>query len=357
MRKQMTALLLALLLAVFSAACGRGEDERKAGLFYEATGISPDAVLLTVDDREVAAWRYFYWLAYTCDFIRTSYERTGETLDWSAPLSGGTLADYAAQQALENVALYATVENWAETYGVELTKEDQTAMAEAWAKKTESCGGEAAYLSILADMGLERTDAEKLSEDSYLYNGLYSCYRTEGSELYPAPGEVEAFAEECGYLCVDQILISTAEVPDGDAEALTQRRQRAENIFSQLNAAADPAAEFAALADTYSDDPERELHPSGRTFVPGSGSLPAEVEAAAQALENGQWSGLVEAENGFYILLRRQPDMEVIAGDYFDSLLQAAADQAAIRLEKECQELNTGEFYEKLNLLRQSSAS
>ena len=356
MKQRSKALLLILLLVCGTAACGGKEETgRKTGLFYEAAGISPDAVALTVDGREVPAWRYLYWLTYACDFIRDAYEETGETLDWSAPLSGGTLADYAKEQAIQSAALYATVENWGAAHGAALTEEDRTDLSAAWAEKEASYGGEAEYLAVLADMGLERADAEALSADYYLYRRLYGLFRTEGSSLYPGTAEVDAFAAERNYLCADFILVSTADVSAGDTEALVARRQRAENIFSQLNADTDPAAGFAALADTYSDDPERSQYPAGRTFAPGAGVMPAEAEAAVMALEEGQWSGLVESADGIYILLRRAPDREIILGDYFDSLLQTAANQAEIQMKEPFAALSPGEFYEKLTVARQAA--
>lgn len=62
-RRHFAALGLAVLLALSLAGCGgeKAEEERTSGLYYEACGISPDAVLLTVDGREVPAWRYLYW--------------------------------------------------------------------------------------------------------------------------------------------------------------------------------------------------------------------------------------------------------------------------------------------------------
>lgn len=358
MKRRLTALLLTLLVLSLTTACGFGEDsQRKDGLFYEATGISPDEEILTVDGRGVPAWRYLYWLTYTCDFIRDSYESTGQTLDWSEPLTGGTLADYAKQQALSSAALYATVENWAETYEISLTEEDQEALETDWEEKAASYGGEEAYLGVLTNLGLARADAQALSADYYLYEALYELSRTEGSELYADDGELDAFAEEKGYLCVDSILISTADVAQGDTEGLAQRRERAESVFSQLNASEDPATAFATLAETYSDAGDRETYPNGRTFLPGSGVLPAQAEAAAAELEEGQWSGIVETDNGFYILLRKSVDREAIAGDYFDSQLQEAADQAEIRLTEAYDSIGTGEFYERLTIARQEGNS
>ena len=113
------AIALALLLCLCLTACG-GEPEESGGqmsLLETAAGLDGTEHLLTIDNREIPAWRYLYWLAYTCDQIAQSYTESEVTLDWAAPVSGGTLADYAKDQALADTALYATVENWAEKYG------------------------------------------------------------------------------------------------------------------------------------------------------------------------------------------------------------------------------------------------
>ncbi len=39
---------------------------------------------------------------------------------------------------------------------------------------------------------------------------------------------------------------------------------------------------------------------------------------------------MVEADDGFYLILRKPVDLEAVAPDYFDALLQAAADSADI---------------------------
>ncbi|MFQ8819454.1 MAG: peptidylprolyl isomerase [Oscillospiraceae bacterium] len=59
------------------------------------------------------------------------------------------------------------------------------------------------------------------------------------------------------------------------------------------------------MAATYSDETDRDQHPSGYTFTVGDGTLPAACEEAAQALEEGQFSGVVEADDGFYLILRK----------------------------------------------------
>ena len=292
---------LGMLLCLTLAACGGQEGERqKQGLFEGASGVREDAVLLTVDGREVPAWRYLYWLACGCERLREQYRRAGLTLDWNAPLEGGTLADYVKDQALADTALYATVENWAEDYGCTLDEKDLAELEEAWAQKAAEHGGEEAYLRALADMGMDRARMEELSATGKLYAKLYRLYSTEGSPLAPAAEELEAFAREEGRMTVDRLLIAAGE----DREAA---RQRAAEAFARLNTAEDLAAEFSGLAAA-GDDPA-----GPRTLTLGDGTLDGTLEAAALALEPGQCSGILESGEGFSILLRKETDQKGVA--------------------------------------------
>ncbi|CAN4071427.1 phage holin, LLH family, partial [Dysosmobacter welbionis] len=106
------------------------------------------------------------WLAYACDYIADYYD-SGEGIQWGDTVSGQSLEDYAKDQALQNAALYATVETWAEDYGCTLTDEDRTAMDREWAARAAQYGGEEAYLAVLARMGLDRAEAEAISGDYY----------------------------------------------------------------------------------------------------------------------------------------------------------------------------------------------
>ena len=347
--KRRIAFCLALAAAISLTACGGGDTEE--GLLYEASGIRPDTVLLSVAGRDVSARRYLYWLAYACDYIADYYD-SGEGIQWGDTVSGQSLEDYAKDQALQNAALYATVETWAEDYGCTLTDEDRTAMDREWAARAAQYGGEEAYLDVLSRMGLDRTEAEAISGDYYLYRHLYELYCTEGSQLTPAEHDLETFAQEQGYLTVDHIWISTADADPADPEAAAACRARAEEAFSKLNGSADPLNDLAVLAATYSDETDRDQHPSGYTCKAGDGTLPAACEEAVLALEEGQFSGVVEADDGFYLLLRKPLDLDAVAPDYFDALLQAAADSAEVSAARAYEDLNVQQFYDGLQQAR-----
>ena len=100
MKRRMVALSLIFLLLL--SACGSTNAEQADMTLYEAAGLSgPSEILLTVDGRDVPAWRYLYWLAYDCGQLEDSYAAAGQELDWESPADGGTpLAEYARQQAL-----------------------------------------------------------------------------------------------------------------------------------------------------------------------------------------------------------------------------------------------------------------
>ena len=340
--KRMIALCLASAMACALCACGAGGEEE---LLSRASGLDPDAAALTVDGREVPAWRYLYFLAHTCDYLSACY---GGDIRWEDTAEGLPLGDYAKARAQEAAALYATVENWAETYGCALTPEDRSAMEREWAARSALYGGEAAYLAELSGLGLDRERAESLSADLYLYRRLYALYSTQDSPLAPPEEELTAFARERGYRTVDHIWISTAAADPGDESATDVCRARAEEAFAKLNASPDPLHDFAVLAQTYSDEKDRGQHPEGYTCVLGDGTLPAACEEALADLEEGQFSGVVEAEDGFYLLLCRPLETQAVAPDYFDALLQAAAESAEVSVSRACAELDVAGFYEKL---------
>lgn len=338
MKKRVT--VLALLLCLTLTACGGGKDSRgQASFLGRAADMQEDETLLTVDGREVPAWRYLYWLAYTCDGIRERYQESGLALDWKTPVTGGTLADYARDQALADTALYATVENWAEQYGCTLTEEDQKALEASWEEQAKAHGGETAYLAELAELGLDRRRAEELAGVGTLYGKLYTLYRAGDSGLTPDAEALSAFAAETGRLTVDRILVAAGE----DREAA---RQKAAELFSRLNGAADQAAEFTALAAA-GDDPA-----GPRTLLPGDGSLDEALTEAAAALAEGQCSGILESEEGFSILRRLAPDPDALADDYFDHLLQTAAENALVETAEAYGDLDAAAFDRALQNVR-----
>lgn len=290
-----------LALCLLLTACG-GEKKRA-----ESDGMNGTEILLRVDGREVPLWRYLCWLTYACEQVREQYAAAGQEVDWDMELEDGTLADYVKGRALADTVLYATVENWAERYGCAVPAEEDA---------------EGAALPLT---GLSEAQQEELRTVGQMYAALYDLYCTEGSALAPTAEALAAFSEKHGGMVLDRILIAAGE----DREAA---RRRAAEVFSALNSAEEPAAAFAALAAEGDD-------PAGPRPAESSG-WPSALLEAAQSLEAGQCSGILESDEGFSILMRMETDPTEQKEAYFDSLLQAAAETAVVTVEPYYHELN-----------------
>lgn len=329
MKKTVAVLLLCLCLTACAAPAAPG------GILGQASGLDEEEILLTVDGREVPSWRYLYWLAYTCDRVAARYRDAGAVLDWQAPLDGGTLADYAKDQALADTALYATVENWAERYGCRLSDQERQTVDGDWDQRAEEPG----YLEKLAVLGLDRERALELNEVGTLYAKLCVLADQPDSVLAPGKEALDAFAAGDGRITVDRILVAAGE--DRDAA-----REKAAEAFAELNGAEDQGTVFETLAKAGDDKT------GPRTILPGDGQLPQELVEAAQTLAVGQCSGILESDEGFSILRRLAPEAAEIAEDYFDSRLQEAAAGAQMTLSEAYDRLDAAAFYKELEALR-----
>jgi len=284
--------------------------------------------------------------------MNSFYTEQGKELDWNTELSGEKLGDYVKKQALTTSVLYAVIESWAEKYGCTVTDEDRSGINTEWETKAKQYGGEEAYLAVLANLGLDQASAEQLSEDYYLYKHLYGVYSDTSGKLHPDDATLNAYASDNSYLTVDEILISTSGVAKDDTAALKEKRERAEMILSKLSASSNPLEYFTTLAGTYSDD-NRDDYPSGFTFSAGSGTMSDAFEAAAKSLEENKWSGIVESDEGFYIILRKPLDMDTVSADYFDHLLRSAADSAKIEYADAYDSITAADFYDGLTRARE----
>ena len=330
MRRTILPLLLICLLL---GGCKKTQTAPEAEAGSPGTaGLAADMVVATADGREVTAGQCLYWLAAVCDDIR-DYDSSG--VDWAAPLEDGTLGDYAKEQALRSAALYATVETWAERYGCTLTEEDRSAMAAEWAEKTAAAGGEEAYLTR---QGMDRSTAEKLSEDHYLYLHLCALAKEPDSPLRAGEDELADFFRQRGYVTLDLVTFSGE---DGQT--------RASEAFAALNGSSSLAADFAALRAAAGGTGD---YPG--TLLPADGTLPESLSASAAALAEGQLSGIVETKTGWAILLRLPDDTEAVRQDLLDHRLQAAADAAELRTTEAYKSLDTAAFCAELDRTREA---
>lgn len=130
-----------------------------------------------------------------------------------------------------------------------------------------------------------------------------------------APEEALAdFAEEQGYRTVERVLI-----PAGEGA-----RERAAEVFARLNGGGEEA--LVDVKRSYSDAD------SPYTLWAESETLPQELIQAALLLEPGEYSGILETEEGFSVLYCREPDLASLTMAWVDHCLLQRAQEAKVQL-------------------------
>ena len=89
-----------------------------------------------------------------------------------------------------------------------------------------------------------------------------------------------------------------------------------------------------------------------RSFISG---IPESLEEAAAALEEGQFSGILEAEDGFSILRRLPEESAPLDGNSFDQLLEEAAGKAEIQTTEAYGAIDPAAFFETLESARETA--
>ena len=170
---------------------------RTDGLFYQASGIHPDAKLLTVDGETVTAEEYLYWLAYGCEYLTSNLGQ----VDWNASLTDGmTYGDYAKADALETVKLFTVIRQMAEENGISLTEEDQARLQEQKDNYAAYYGGEEAYHRQVELMGVSEEMYDRINATYLMLDHLTDLAVKEGGSLYPAPEDLLSYGDENGYV-------------------------------------------------------------------------------------------------------------------------------------------------------------
>ena len=346
MMKRFAALALALVLMMSLAACGgaMSEGSRTDGIFYEATGVSPDAVLMRVDGVDVNAESYFYQLYNMVSNIVMYCGADGFDGDSG---DGRTFAELCREYTMQSVKEIAVVETLAKENGLTLNAE-QLAQLEEEIAAYEGEYGEFGFRY----MGITRETMEELYKAFGCYDLLNESVYVEGSALAPTEEDLLAYAEESGLMKADHILLMTMDINTGAAldEAAKQAQYaKAEEILAQLQAAEDLETLFAELGDAFSEDTGRIAYPEGYVF--GEGEMVIEFENAAKELAVGEISGIVESTYGYHILLRKALSAEEILadGNYFSSVLKKSTDGAKVEysdiFNEKVAQLDLGAFY------------
>lgn len=346
MKKFVAGLIAAILLVSCVAFIdgGSGGGRRTDGLYYQVSGIHPDATIMTINGEKISAEEYLYWLAYDCEYL-SSY---AGTLDWNEVVTGNmTYANYVKDEVTDTMKTYAIVRQMAKKNDVALTDDDTAALDAQRQQYIDYYGSEEGYLQQVQLLGVSEAAFDTINSMYYLYSRVQEAYCT--GSLRPSDEELSTFATENGLMTAKLLFISTADLSDDD---IAQRRDLAQGYADKLKDADNVDELYAQFATELG----LEVSEAGQTFtVDEAGKVLAD---AVSALDEGAVSGLIEAENGFYVAIRMPLDLSTAADRMFTQTMEAAINDANIKYNDAVySKVDVGQFYTDLLQARQELAA
>lgn len=202
-------------------------------------------------------------MIYVMDY-QTQYESVYGVEMWEHDFGGITLEEYVKNIIVSQLASMKAVTLLAKDYEVELTEAERERVKKAAGEYYQSLNPKA-----LEYLGVEREDVEKLYGDHVLSRKVYQEITKNVN--------TEVSDDEARIITIQQIKVDS--------------RESGENILERL----EEGKEFLTLASVYSQD-------SQLSYTFGRGEKDAAYEEAAFSLEKDAVSGVIEGEDGFYIL-------------------------------------------------------
>lgn len=366
MKRSLTAILAALLIGMLTGCSGTGIDFFKSNAAtsaggspydYTASGkyMEGDTLIMTVQGSPVYWDEYYYWMSVA---VMNIVKEGGEIADWdgiyaySDDMYGRELDynEFVRYYAYDAALMYRTIEKRFETEGLSLDEGDVYSAQD-----------------FMEDNGLEsQEEFEAALESAYITQELFEYIETVSAEYYALlesvygvqgagcpDDEVWAFAESQGYMQVKYIRISV----ENEAEAEEEAKTEAEDVLAQLQGlqGGELEAAFDEKMLIYSDDLNVTEYPNGYLFK--AGDFSEDIETVSEALGEYELSELVEAEKGYYIILRIPIDPDTVpygesdslryltAYDRFDSIVSGWQKELAVTYEDAFSQIIPSEIF------------
>ena len=342
MKRFVAGLIAAILLvSCVSFLDGGGNGGRRTdGLYYKASGIHPDATIMTVDGEKLSAEEYLYWLAYDCEYL-SSY--AGD-IDWNETVvDNTTYADYVKDEVTDTMKTYAIVRQMAEKGEITLSDEDIADLDAQRQQYIDYYGGEEGYLQQIQLLGVSEEAFDKINSMYYLYARVQEAYGN--GSLRPSDEELQAFAKDNGLVSAKLLFLSTADMSKDDMQ---KRRDLAQSYADKLKGAKDVDKMYAKFAKELG----LEVSDGGQTF--SAADAGEDLVAAVGALDNGAVSEVVKVDGGFYVAVRTPLDLTAVADRMFAQTVENAIDNAEVKYNDAVyKKVDVGTFYANLQQARQ----
>lgn len=289
-----------------------------------AKAFEPDETMLTFDNSEVTVtWEEFYHWLYQSVVLYE--EENGAVTDWGETLETGvSLQTYLLNQAVSGALEYAYIEAGAAGMGISVSANMEKSAREEMQK-------DAAYYDSY-DEFISAIEAEYSTEEYYLYTKEMSLmYSVLYYTLYGEKGEnlenekIRQYVAEDGYLQAVQLQLNLFDSETGeDLEQAEKDKklQLAEWAIKQLEVCEtveERTEKFNTIVLRYSEDVGSDERTEGILFT--RGDKDTEYYDAVSALENFEYTDVLEINGCYYVLMRIpvNPDSVPIANTYYTS--------------------------------------
>ena len=298
--QKLTALVLAgcLSASVLLTGCGKGIDQ--------------DAVVAKLGDQEISLGLANFMAQYqavTYDAYYMSYY--GEDM-WSKDLygNGSTLTDQVKSNVMEQIETDYLLEQKMDDYKVEITDDEMKAIEKAAKQFMEDNDGSAAKT-----MGATEENVKEMLR--------LELIRQKMQKAIEADVNTDVSDEEAAQKTISYIHVSANGYTDDDGQYTEYTDEEKEALPEKMNALANAAKEdFDGAADEYgydvstysygadevkgsesTDSTETADGTEAEEDTSGSSGMDDAVIAAAEGLEEGGVSDLIETEsNGYYVV-------------------------------------------------------
>lgn len=286
--KKIIALILASMMALFClAGCSQKTGD----------------VVMTVNGSEVTWDEYMYWIGYSTNQLEQYYNYTGTAMNYKDSETTDIILKDAKKAVTEQHVIFAKAAELGLTADEDKVNDVIADYIEYYCGED---GTEEDFAELIKDSYATVDTFKSMVRSNLLYTDIINeMYGEGGADI--SDEEIQAYAEENGYITATHILLLTS---DDEGKALEEKDQKAlekqaKGFVKELRAIDDTKARlerFNELKAEFCDDTGKESFPDGYCFT--TGTMVDEFDSTARALGEYEVSDAVKSDYGYHVIMR-----------------------------------------------------
>lgn len=277
-RMQKIKLLLVVLICIIVGGIGIGCAKKTASTIF-VEELNNNEVFKINDSICTLAEAKIFLTNLQCQ-----YESVYDSNMWKEQCGDITIEEYVKKTVISELAQIKSMALFAKEYDIELTDDEKNTVNKAAKEYYDSLNEQE-----VSCMGITLEDVSGAYSDYLLASKVYSSLTTET--------DTEVSDDEARVITIQQIIINKFYLDESGNKvvATDEEKQEAYNKAQTVLEKAQNNEDFSTLAENYSDNEVCELSI-------GRGKMAETVENVIFNMENDGLSGIIETEDGYYII-------------------------------------------------------